>query len=89
MAASGTHFGPRSDFSIDPFQERRSSKHAFFNKGLISNEEAMDRFIRAWNDAMQFPGDHSKSTRVTVALEQVRCITDHISEDSKRKARAL
>lgn len=49
----------------------------------------MDRFTRAWKGTMQFPGDHSMGTRVTVALEQVRQVSDQISKDNKRKARAL
>lgn len=72
-----------------PFRKRTHCSHAFFNKSLTGNEEAMDKFSTAWKDAIQFPGEHSMGTRVTVALEQVRRVSDQISKENKRKARAL
>lgn len=47
----------------------------------------MDSFALAWKDAMHFPGNRDKETRVTFVLEQIRRLNACISMEQRKEAR--
>ncbi|KAG0623633.1 hypothetical protein M758_3G189600 [Ceratodon purpureus] len=92
----GTHgIWPHLDYISDhagifltiPLGKKKVQKRSFFNKSLISNENAMDRFVLAWKDAMNSPSNYCKGTRISVLFEQTRRLSTNISADQKDHAR--
>lgn len=72
-----------------PFSFKKRYKHPTFNRRLIHDIEAQNRFTDAWQNAMSWPEELSKGQRVETGLEHIKKINETISQDNKKKARLL
>lgn len=70
-----------------PLAPRARPQRPRFDSRHVQDPEAIQAFSDSWRQAMSEPGDFSKATRVTTALEQIRRISASMATDRKRKNR--
>jgi hypothetical protein len=72
-----------------PFQKRKRPKHIAFNKALIHDNDAAHCFERAWELAMSHDAEVSKGVWVSMALENIRRVSESLFKERKREAKEI